>query len=227
MKKIVIGCLILVAFNAQGQGRGILDVFQNTGGSVLKNVVVDKQKDNAVGSPYANDLFLTTQISGTDNTFQTRYNAYTDEVEVKHDDAVFVVPKQEQYGSIYYKMANTKLQLMRYNAQKDDYIYGYLMELYAKEMFGIYKRERVTFQDERQPVNGYAMPTPPKYNKNKPEYYLKMDESKVIPFPKSKKDLQNLFPTKKEVISNYLKDEKISFKEEEDLIKLTKFLATT
>ncbi len=226
MKKIVIGCLILVAFNAQGQGRGLIDVFQNTGGSVLKNVVADKEKDNAVGSPYANDLYLSTQISGTDNVFQTRYNAYTDEVEVRYDDAVFVIPKEEQYKTIYYKLSNTKLQLMRYNAQKDEYIFGYLFELFAQEKVAIYKREKVTFQAQREPVNGYSQPIPAKYNKNNPEYYIKIDESKVVPFPKNKKALQSLFPDKNEAISTYLKSEKISFKEEADLIKLTKFLAT-
>ncbi|WP_396177844.1 hypothetical protein [Flavobacterium sp.] len=226
MKKIVVGCLFLVAFSSQGQGRGIIDVFQNTGGSVLRSVTAGKDKDNAIGSPYVNDLFLTTQISGTENVFQTRYNAYTDEVEVRHDDAVFVIPKEDQFSSIYYKLADSKLKLMRYNVEKEEYKYGYLFELYVKETFGIYKRERVTFQDERQPVNGYSLPTPPKYTKNSPEYYLKMDETKVIPFPKNKKALISLFSNNEEKINTFLKSEKISFKDEADLIKLTQFLAT-
>lgn len=226
MKKIVIGCLILVSFSSQGQGRSILDILDNTGGSIFRNRVIYKEKDNVIGSPYVNDLFLTSEISGTENVFQTRYNAYTDEIEVRHDDSVFVIPKEQQYSSIYYKLSNSRLQLLRYNAQKDEYIYGYLFELYVKEMFGIYKREKVSFQDERQPVNGYSLPTPPKYNKNSPEYYLKMNDSTVVPFPKNKKALKDLFPTKEEAIFNYLKSEKNSFKNEEDMIKLTKFLAT-
>lgn len=226
MKKIVIGCLILVSFSSQGQGRSILDILDNTGGSIFRNRVIYKEKDNVIGSPYFNDLFLTSEISGTENVFQTRYNAYTDEIEVRRDDAVFVIPKEQQYSSIYYKLSSFKLQLMRYNSQKEEYIYGYLFELYVKETFGIYKRERVSFQDERQPVNGYSLPTPPKFNKSNPEYYLKVDESKVVPFPKNKNALKDLFPNKEEAIANYLKNEKISFKDEADLIKLTQFLAT-
>lgn len=226
MKKIVIGCLVLFAFNAQGQGRGIIDVFQNTQGSALRNVVEDKSKEGAVGSPYVNDLYLNTQISGTDNVFQSRYNAFTDEVEVKYEDALFVIPKEEQYKTIYYKLLDSKLQLMRYSSEKEDFVYGYLFELFASGSVGVYKRERVTYQEARPSVNGYSLPTPPKYNKKSPEYYIKISDTKTIPFPKNKKALQELFSQKADAISNYLKDEKISFKDENDLIKLTKFLAT-
>lgn len=226
MKKIVIGCLFLVAFNAQGQGRSILDILDNTGGSVFRNVVTFKEKENAIGTPYLNDLFMSSQIAGTENVFQTRYNAHMDEVEVRHDDSVFVIPKEEQYNSIFYKLAGTKLQLMRYNGEKDEYIYGYLFELFAQENFGIYKREKVSFQEARPAPNAYATAFPPKYTKKNPEFYLKLEETKVVPFPKSKKALLNLFPNKEGAISDYLKGETISFKEEGDLVKLTKFLAT-
>jgi hypothetical protein len=53
-----------------------------------------------------------------------------------------------------------------------------------------------------------------------------MDETKVIPFPKNKKALISLFSNHEEKINAFLKSEKISFKHEADLIKLTQFLAT-
>jgi len=226
MKKIVVACLLLLGVNAYSQGRGILDVFQNTQGSALRNVVEDKKKENAIGSPYVNESYLNTQIAGTNNVLQTRYNAYTDEIEVKYDDAIFVVPKEEQYKTIYYKLTDSRLQLMRYKPESGEPVYGYLFELFIDNEFGLYKRERVTYQDAKEPTNGYATATPPKYNKKSPEYLIKLNDSEVVPFPKNKKALIALFSGKEELISNYLKAEKISFKDEEDLLKLTKFLKT-
>jgi hypothetical protein len=229
MKKFAIYGLLLIAFYAQGQAGGlILDRLDNAGagGSLFRNKVFDKTKEKVQGSPYLNDVFMSSQISGAENVFLTRYNAYTDEVEVSYDDSVFVIPKEERYGSIYNKTSDYKLQLLRYNAEKDEYIYGYLFELFTNEKVGLYKRQQIILQEAREAPNGYSVPVPPKYNQKNGEYYLKTDGNKVVPFPRNKKGLYAVLPVNENAISGFLKAEKISFKDEEDLLKLTRFLAT-
>ena len=228
MKKLVVGCLFLMAFSAQAQGISVLDRMDNTGasGSLFRNKVLDKPKEKIVGTPYLNEVFMSSTISGVENIFLTRYNAFSDEVEVSYDESIFVIPKEERYSTIYNKASDYKLQLLRYNAEKDEYVYGYLFEIFSNDKVGFYKREQITLQEAREAPNGYSLPVPPKYNRKNEEYYLKMDAERVVPFPKSKKALLNLYASNEQKVSSYLKEEKISFKKEEDLLKLTKFLAT-
>jgi len=228
MRKLVVGCLFLIGLTSQAQVRNALDQLDNTGagGSLLRNRVLNKPKEKIVGIPYLNEVFMSSSISGVENVFLTRYNAHSDEVEVSYDNATFVIPKEERYSTIINKTLDYKLQLLRYNSDKENYVYGYLFELYANEKVGVYKRQQIMLQEAREAPNGYSLPVPPKYNQKSDEYYLKMDETKVIPFPKNKKTLVNLYPSSEKAIVAYLKAEKISFKDEGDMIKLTKFLAT-
>jgi hypothetical protein len=48
----------------------------------------------------------------------------------------------------------------------------------------------------------------------------------AIAVPKNKKELQNLFPMKKEEIAVYLKDNKFSLKDEKSIIEMVKFIST-
>lgn len=229
MKKIVIGCMFLIAFSVQGQGISVLDRLDNAGasGSLFRNKVLEKKKERIEGTPYLNEVFMSSSISGVENIFLTRYNAFTDEVEVSYDESIFVIPKDEQYSTIVNKPLEYKLQLMRYNASDENYVYGYLFELFATEKVGLYKREQVVLQEAREAANSYATSVPPKYAKKSEEYFLKMNAEKVVPFPKNKKGLNNLYSGKSgESIKAYLKSEKISFKNQADLIKLTKFIST-
>lgn len=229
MKKIVFGCMFLIAFSVQGQGGFVLDNIDAAGGgsTLFRNKVFEKKKEKIEGTPYLNEVFMSSSISGVENVFLTRYNAFTDEVEVSYDESIFVIPKEERYSTIVNKPLDYKLQLIRYNAGDENYVHGYLFELFATEKVGLYKREQVVLQEAREAANSYATSVPPKYAKKSEEYFLKMNAEKVVPFPKNKKGLNNLYSGKSgESINAYLKSEKISFKNESDLIKLTKFLAT-
>lgn len=224
MRNLLLGCLSLIAVSSQGQN--VLDKLDASGGATLfRNKVLDKTKDRIAGTPFLNDEFMSSEVSGAENVWLTRYNAYADEVEISYDNAIFVIPKDERYKTIYNKKANYKLELMRFNAAKEDYVYGYLIELFANDKLGVYKREQISLQQGREAINSYSTPQPPKYNQKSPEYYIKLNAEKVIPFPKNKKELFDLFASKEDAISKFLKENKTSFKNEGDLIALTRFLS--
>jgi hypothetical protein len=228
MKKILIACVFLIAFSAQGQGGLVLDNLgmAEGGGALLRNKVLERKKEKIEGTPYLNEVFMSSSISGADNLFVTRYNAYNDEVEISHDGSIFVIPKVDKHNTIVNKSFDYILKLIRYNAGGENYVYGYLFELFTTENMGLYQRQQIVLQEAREAANSYSTAIPAKYIKKSTEHYLMMGENKVMLFPKNKKALTSLFSGKEEKITDYLKSEKISFKEEEDLIKLTKFLAT-
>ncbi|WP_026978844.1 hypothetical protein [Flavobacterium tegetincola] len=226
MKNLLLGCLSLFAFSSQGQML-VLDQLDSSGGAALfRNKVMDKTKERISGSPFISDDFMASEVSGAENVWLTRYNAFSDEVEISYDNAIFVIPKDERYQTIYNKTANYKLQLMRFNSEKEDYIYGYLFELFSNEKMGLYKREQISLQEGREATNSYSVAQPPKYNRKSAEYYIKLDAEKVIPFPKNKKALIGLYSNNEDAISKYLKENKTSFKNEGDLIALTRFLGS-
>ena len=190
------------------------------------NKVLDKSAENITGTPYLNDIFMLSEISGAANSFLTRYNAYKDEVEVSYEKETFVIPKDDRFEMIYNITSNYKLKLVKYTTESNENVYGYLIELFGNDKVGVYRRERTLLRPARESNNSYAPRLSAYYDKVSPDYYLQLDENKTIPFPKNKKALLNLYPSKKEALSDYLKANKISFKNEVDLVSLTKFLAT-
>lgn len=226
MKKIAIGCLLSIAFSLHAQQNSVLDNLDPSGGGALfRNKVLDKQSQRITGSPFLEEKYLPSEISNVENVFLTRYNAYADEIEISYDDAVFVIPKEERYNSIWNKKLDYKFELLRFLTDKNETKFGYLINLFSQGNVAVYKREEIALLPGREATNSYSLPIPPSYSVRNPEYYLKMDESKIIPFPKNKKGLLAVYPNKKEAISTYLKANKISFKKEQDMIELTRFLA--
>ena len=227
MKKLLLGCFFIAALSAQGQGRSVLDGMDTAGasGTLFMNKVLDKAAENITGTPYLNDLYMLSEISGAANSFLTRYNAYKDEVEVSYEKETFVIPKDNRFETIYNITSNYKLQLVNYTNSNNETVYGYLIELYLDDNAGIYRRERTLLRPARESDNSYSPRVPAYYDKVSADYYLKV-ENNIVPFPKNKKVLLDFYPTKKDALNDFLKANKISFKKEADLINLTKFLGT-
>lgn len=228
MKKLLLGCLFLAALSSQGQGKSVLDRLgtAGTGSSLFMNKVMDKSPENIVGTPYLNDMYMLSEISGAANSFLTRYNAYKDEVEVSYENETFVIPKDDRFVSIYNITSNYRLKLVNYTSANDEKVYGYLIELFSNDKVGVFRRERTLLRPARESDNSYSPRMAAYYDKVSSDYYLQMDESNIIPFPKNKKALLSLYPSHKDALSSYLKENKVSFKNEVDLVSLTKFLAT-
>jgi hypothetical protein len=224
MRKLIFGCVFLFAVSSQAQYP--IRVDQSAAGTLLRNKVFDSKSGQITGSPYFEDEFMNSSISGAENPFLTRYNAFKDQVEISYESDTFVMPKDERYESVFNKKSNYKLKLVNYTSDKKEDIYGYLFELLSSQKVGLYKREKIILLKGREAVNTYSRSTPSKYNSTKPEYYIKTDSGKIISYPQKKKDLLELYPDHTESITAFLKDNNVSLKDESDLLNLTTFLAT-
>lgn len=227
MKKLLLGCFILAAVSSHGQGKSVLDRLGTAGSgtSLFMNKVLDKAPENITGTPFLNEMFMLSEISGAANSFLTRYNSYKDEVEVSYEKETFIIPKDDRFETIYNITSNYKLKLVNYTNTNNETVYGYLIEMYADDNAGVYRRERTLLRPARESDNSYSPRVAAAYEKVSADYYLKLGD-KIAPFPKNKKALLELYPTQKDAVTNYLKENKTSFKNEADLVNLTKFLAT-
>ena len=59
------------------------------------------------------------------------------------------------------------------------------------------------------------------------EYYLKLKDNSIVPFPKNKKGVLDLFPTQKQAIEDFIKANKTSFSTESSMMQLAQFISST
>lgn len=178
------------------------------------------------GSQYFNDNFKNASIEGViDNVF-VRYNANTDEVEFKKDNAIYNFTKNGAVTSVFIKELNYKLKLVNYTNSDKKEINGYLVVVSNNNEVSLLRRDKIAFIEAVSARSSYAEDVPAKFKKLESEYYLELADKKIVLFPKNKKDLIKLFPNQKENIEDYFKKNDVSFKNEWKLVDLTKFIAT-
>jgi len=226
MRKIIFTLSFsFLVLNASAQG--VFDrISEGTTGILLRNNTIGKVDANISGIPYFDDKFSYSEISGVPEKVLTRYNAATDEVEIKREDdqKEFLLPKTTEFGKINSKFGKYILKLVSYTTEKGEKVNGYLVELWTNDKVSLYRRDRIKLEEGRE-GNGYTGYTPPKYTKAPVEYYLQLGE-KIVEFPKNKKALTGIFKDKKSQIDVFFKTNDLSFKNEKDMMKISEFVST-
>lgn len=231
MKKIfLVLAFVMLFINSFGQARADLyNYFNSTKAGVgsLMEKVGEKETDNATGSPYILKTFSLGNINGVEGSILIKYNAYSDVIELNNgDDKVFILPKDQEFNTISLKASSHPYKLFNYRDLKNEEVNGYLIEQVAENGVALLKREKIILIPEKQPQNGYGTFSPAKYERVTDDYYLQLKEKNIVPFPKNKKKLQQLFTTQKDAIDTFFESNELSFKEEQDMIKITQFIAT-
>lgn len=227
MKKIIFTLTVsFFAFAANAQG-----LFDNLGsgstGTLLRNNAIDKKDASIIGTPYIDDKFFISDISNVPEKVMTRYNAATDEIEIKKDDdnKEFLLPKSTEYATVNSKYGKYVLKLVDYKSTKGENVNGYLVELWTNGTASFFRRDRIKLEEGRE-GNGYTGYTPPKYTKVAAEYYIQLKGKDIAVFPKSKKALIEIFKDKKSEIDAFFKANDLSFKDEKEMAKIAEFAST-
>lgn len=219
----ILVCLSYAGSQAQGFFGGFDESFSRAS---LRGKLDAKSEENVAGSPYSTEKFILSEISGVPMLVLVRYNGYRDEVEIKKDDEIYVLPKDTVYGEITPKNTNYKIKFLKNITVKGEDRKGYFFSLFDKNNVELLKKDRVVVQKAKESDNSYGVSEPSKYIKAKLEYYIKRNDGSVMEFPKGKKELIALYPAKKAEIEAFLKENKVSFKEEKDMVKITEFIAS-
>jgi hypothetical protein len=228
MKKLLLNALLLsfIAFNSNAQG--LIDTMDPTSsGALFRNSVLNKKDPIQIeGSEYLVTDFRLADVSGIPKSIMVRYNALTDMIEVQNEKKeLFSLMKTDPYNTITITPSIDKIELLNYKSKEGE-VNGYLTELFNQNDVALYRRDRITFQKGKEATNSYSVAIPARYVKASEEYYLSLKNETAIAVPKNKKELENLFPMKKEEITIYLKDNKFSLKDEKSIIEIAKFIST-
>ena len=170
------------------------------------------------GDAYFGKYFITANIENATSLIKTRYNMYTDTVELMNEQDIFELPKSQKYSRISF----LKPTLVLTYVTTGNIPMGYYFEL-ATGKYTLLKKMQVEFREGSPAVNSFTPAIAPKFENLKPIYYLKSD-SEVIKLTKNVKDLANAIPDKKEEINDFVKKNNIKLNQDLDLIRLANFI---
>lgn len=181
-------------------------------------------KTKIVGSPYTQKMFAQAKVGSLDQKTFMRYNVFNDEFEfISNQKDTLILDKIEDFGTIVFPETNRKFQLVTYTNSKNKLFYGYLINLKENNGFALLKKENIQYVDEKIAKTSMEVNMPAKYVKTDDTFFLK--NKGTSEFPENKKGLLKLFPDKKEAIETFLKENKIDFDSESDLMKIIDFIA--
>lgn len=222
MKKTILTTLILASINlcfAQNTlsvngatgSQSVFDGIKSTTGKTFKY-------EDIAGSPYYNKDFAIAKIADNYEQVPVRYNSYKDEIELKKNNEVQVLPKSSVFARI--EISSPKQTIVLF--ETFDELSGYFFEL-VNDKISLYKKIKTKFVDVIPAANGYASEKPANFRNLDPVYYIKTEKG-FIKKPKNQKEIIAEFPDKKDALTAFFKSNKIKFDKDEDLIKLVTFL---
>lgn len=173
------------------------------------------------GSPYYYANFVSARVGDTSGIIPIRYSPFLDSVEILDSNSgnVYEIPKEEAYPKFTFQTTNEKLVLVNTNNEYS----GYFFELVAGKN-RLLKKISTKFKDEVPAPNTLVSAIPPKFEVQRPIYFIKSDDY-VIKLTKKVDDLiKNLPADKKDATKDFIKANKIKLNDELDLIKLVNFL---
>jgi hypothetical protein len=229
MKKIIFTAIfVLMAASLFSQAR------QSTYTSVYDRTIDINQKSLAFGlteaqfdaikdEAYANPKFINGNIYQDDELLKKnvpmRYNAYSDEIEIKNgsskdsygalmkDPSVFVKIFKNIYVFIPYKGSNEKG--------------GYFNILADGNTYDLYKKTKATFHEAHVAKTSYDSNRPPYFSKDVTYYLVKDGRFYELPTRKSK--ILKVMDEKKKQVKTYVKQNDLDLDKEADLVKLVTY----
>lgn len=180
-----------------------------------------RSKGDLKGSPYINEDFLAAQIEG--DLYMMRYNAYEDQFEYLDNDVVVTFPAKLGSTIVEIPRLNQKYEYLNYK-NGNSYDYGYLAVVYESENLKLFKKEKVIYIEGIAPKTSYDRAYPDEYRRDKDVFYYQINKGEIDRIPSRRKQLTLLFKEKDKEIDNFIKDNKISLSDENDLIKLFEFI---
>jgi hypothetical protein len=225
LKACTSALLLLICVDAHSQRPSDMLGSEVTSAIYRNDISLVSKESNIEGSPYIDSSFLLAEISGVAKQIMIRYNAFSDIIEVKDSkNQIFMLLKKNPYQTIKILYPENTMQLLRFNSDGKE-IEGYLYILAASRNITTYKQEKIVLQEPKEAINSYQVAKPAKYVKLNTSFYLRLGLETAIPMPKNKKEFQSLFPSKKEEIAAYFKDNSYSLKDEKSIVDMSNFLS--
>ncbi|WP_407486534.1 hypothetical protein [Elizabethkingia anophelis] len=214
MKKITLFNSILLTIYTYAQSdSGLLN--RSLSDIINYDIKTPNNNKSIEGSPYLSDQFILSRISNVKNTTETRYNAYTDEIEFKSTNNIYIIPKDTVYSTI---------------TQQNGFVFTlinseYFINVYTNKNISFFLKQKISVSPNDSTVkNGYSTNlSNPSYVKDKERYFI-FYKDKLYEISKNMKALVNGINSSK--ITEFIKNNKIIVNDASSVRKLVDFLAS-
>lgn len=238
-KKLLLSA-ILVAYGipvlAQATAKGVAENnlrmanFIHAMSTKEQALVADRTLDLAdiEGSMYYVEAFIPGQIYYSDKAFKTipmRYNAYTDEIEIKRANQQSAEALLRD-AEVSCEVNGNRFIYSEYHNKKGNLDNGYLVKIFSGNKYKLYQKKSKAFKEGQQPKTSLHLPTPDKFV-DRLEYYFAVDMETPQFFPDSKKKLSTVFDADKVgILRTFIKKNDIDLSKKEDLQRLLMYAET-
>lgn len=188
----------------------------------LEKYIEGKSQIEYKGTPYIEVKDNSCTITLSDNReisgLTIRYNAYKDQMEIKNKGHFYVVPKQKEIP--FFKLAGRIFMYSIFvegNSKKTGYL-----EILINDRYSIFKQHGKLLIEAKQP-KPYQDAKPPQFKDEKSTYYFAIDNELPVKI-NSFKSIAERLPVHSDVISSYVKRNKLKFRRQEDVENLINYL---
>ncbi|HNP32465.1 MAG TPA: hypothetical protein PKN96_04185 [Flavobacterium sp.] len=179
------------------------------------------------GSPYLNKAFLHAKVGDLIQNALMRYDAANDQFEfITATNDTLILNKTGALGDISFSIPKATYQLVNYTERDGKKTTGYLVKLYEKNNFTLYKRQKVKYYPATAAKSSYDTASPARFDPMRDTFFLKRGEGEIIELPSGKKGILKLFPEKKDDLEAFIKQNDLDLEKERDVIMLIDFLAS-
>jgi hypothetical protein len=180
-------------------------------------------EDNLVkGSQYLEEKFLIAKISSVQNSlFESRYNVFKDEMEVKDKDELLLLNKFDGL-TVFFTATNKTYECKKIIYKEKEHL-GFLNKLTNNLNVNLYSKEVITFVPKKIASSSYNSDIDAHYKKDSNVYFLQVGNS-IIEMPTKKNNFVKEFTEQKESLENYFKTNDFKVKDEMSIINLINFI---
>ncbi len=172
------------------------------------------------GEPYFKKTFANGNIMYKDSlslgTYLMRYNAFTDEIEVKNGTTTNVINKADY---IRITLDGKKYVLLNFETNKSTNQQGFFIEKLKDSFASLYLRQYKTIKQGQEAKTSFHENTPSRFIDHE-MYFLKFGNNLPLPVKLRKKIILKSFPNKNKELKEYVSEKKLNIETENDLISL-------
>ncbi|MCF8223289.1 MAG: hypothetical protein K9J25_09090 [Bacteroidales bacterium] len=219
---VLIGIFTMAGIKAQIYQVDDLDFKRFQDDFRLAKSNAEKSGPEYEGSPYLFDEFSPASIvlragEGYED-IPMNYNIHNDDFEFMMDDVSYSLGNNNIVK--YIEVDGRKFFYRSYTYNSTN-IKGYL-ELVADGKYRFFKKHRVIYT-EPQSTTGYKEAQPASFRPRSPDYFIALESGKILYFRRLK-DIPDMIPGRAEEIKDYIKDNRLKARREEDIVQLATFL---
>jgi hypothetical protein len=212
----------------QFNGRQFVSALTQIDENIKRNSLGIDFEDSASykGTPYNNPSYLLGNVYEAKELMATnvalRYNAIADEIEIKEslstpNSEAKLLPKSPD---IFVKIANDLFVFAPFQGGIEKG--GYFQVMFEGKKYDLFKKLIKEFTPEKKASSSITTDMPARF-KDAPVYFIVTKEGKFYELPESRKQKLKVFGSNKNLISDFVKENRLDLNIETDLIRVMQY----